>query len=530
MFGESDSESPRVPSPWDFLISPSHSRRPSPLSRSPNNSAANLDGLTIDSIPRLVPENDEGNVEYKLQLLNPSPARFARLVTQLKWRLLEGGGQAYYELGVADSGALVGLPRTELEQSLETLEMMAGEIGASVIVVKEIEVPAVMAGIAATQTDTWNGRRQKRAHVDLRGKPGSDEGSGSSSTVQSWTSTSEAESEPSSTDPDPGDQDDLSMTILLDNTTRHPYQTVTPRCTASIPVFTLDPDPDPADNADAEPDEDFVTTVFSQSYVSINLEIATVFKPRPMRARMHPHLHARMLGSPTTAKTKRLKKIKHITHLQGHQHQPDQLHNRDDPHNHDHQRKEQADDGEAVPEKHHVKSTNKALTRRQMRDRKREEKRRALVAFATAGTNSNGSPEDNHCTSTSAVPNASCPPEASSVLLESQVKENISITPASETSALVSGLAGLHVAVQDPEPVVEDSKENAEAEGVDEDDVFTPPTPAKSFPDRNRAEGGDGAESQSREQPRLIVEALVVRKMSLDEAFLDFGGFALICN
>ncbi|KAG5633340.1 hypothetical protein H0H81_008565 [Sphagnurus paluster] len=29
-------------------------------------------------------------------------------------------------------------------------------------------------------------------------------------------------------------------------------------------------------------------------------------------------------------------------------------------------------------------------------------------------------------------------------------------------------------------------------------------------------------------QSRLIVEALVVRKMSLDEAFLDFGGFALI--
>ena len=32
-----------------------------------------------------------------------------RLVTQLKWRLLEGGGQAYYELGVADSGHLVRL-------------------------------------------------------------------------------------------------------------------------------------------------------------------------------------------------------------------------------------------------------------------------------------------------------------------------------------------------------------------------------------------------------------------------------------
>ena len=41
-------------------------------------------------------------------------------MTQLKWRLLEGNGQAYYELGVADSGQLVGLPRVDLERTLET--------------------------------------------------------------------------------------------------------------------------------------------------------------------------------------------------------------------------------------------------------------------------------------------------------------------------------------------------------------------------------------------------------------------------
>jgi hypothetical protein len=161
MFGESDSESPRLPSPWDSVIS------------SPQCSPSN--------IPQLVPEAEEvsltsspylfskylpqGNVEYKLQLLAPSPARFARLVTQMKWRLLEGGGQAYYELGVADNGALIGLPRPELEQSLETLDMMASEIGASVIVVKEIEVPAIVAGTAGYDADRRNDkwRRQKAA-------------------------------------------------------------------------------------------------------------------------------------------------------------------------------------------------------------------------------------------------------------------------------------------------------------------------------------------------------------------------------
>jgi len=179
MFGESESESPRVPSPWDSLIS-------SPRSLSPSKSNGHCNGnLTTNAVqtstsplqlspsplllPRLVPEDDSGNVEYKLHLLNPSPARFTRLVTQLKWRLLEGGGQAYYELGVADSGDLVGLGRQELESSLDTLEMMAGEIGASVIVVKEIEVPAELAARyeedarSRGQSNTWGDARGKRA-------------------------------------------------------------------------------------------------------------------------------------------------------------------------------------------------------------------------------------------------------------------------------------------------------------------------------------------------------------------------------
>ena len=36
------------------------------------------------------PENDEGNEEYKLQLINPSPERFVHLVTQCQFRVSEG--------------------------------------------------------------------------------------------------------------------------------------------------------------------------------------------------------------------------------------------------------------------------------------------------------------------------------------------------------------------------------------------------------------------------------------------------------
>jgi len=57
----------------------------------------------------LPPEIDnEGNIEYKLKLVSPTPERLEHLVTQLKWRLAEGGGEAIYEIGVGDDGSLVG--------------------------------------------------------------------------------------------------------------------------------------------------------------------------------------------------------------------------------------------------------------------------------------------------------------------------------------------------------------------------------------------------------------------------------------
>jgi hypothetical protein len=94
----------RVPSPWDDLMKTT----PSSTSISPTPSTLDFSSSSYESsdadisrrIPKLVPEVEEGNIEYKLKLLDPTPARFARLVTQLKWRLLEGEGQCYYEIGV----------------------------------------------------------------------------------------------------------------------------------------------------------------------------------------------------------------------------------------------------------------------------------------------------------------------------------------------------------------------------------------------------------------------------------------------
>jgi GTPase len=83
----------------------------------------------------LPPENDNGNIEYKAKLLNPSPSRLQHLITQMKWRLREGQGEAIYEIGVDDGGTLVGLTDTELKASISTLRKMASDINATVAIV-----------------------------------------------------------------------------------------------------------------------------------------------------------------------------------------------------------------------------------------------------------------------------------------------------------------------------------------------------------------------------------------------------------
>ncbi|KAB0801296.1 hypothetical protein PPYR_05650 [Photinus pyralis] len=85
----------------------------------------------------LPPEPQAGNIEYKLKIINPSRQRFEHLVTQMKWRLREGQGEAFYEIGVEDNGVLAGLDLYELELSIQTLRQMADRLGASTQILRE---------------------------------------------------------------------------------------------------------------------------------------------------------------------------------------------------------------------------------------------------------------------------------------------------------------------------------------------------------------------------------------------------------
>ncbi|KAK9837788.1 hypothetical protein WJX74_005086 [Apatococcus lobatus] len=99
-----------------------------------------LDDGVGDGMDYIAAEDDDGNVEYKLRLKNPSPVRFQQLVTQLKFRLSEGSGECYYYLGVQDDGKLVGLAAREQEISAAVLAGMAAEVGATSQLLQQLPV------------------------------------------------------------------------------------------------------------------------------------------------------------------------------------------------------------------------------------------------------------------------------------------------------------------------------------------------------------------------------------------------------
>lgn len=397
------------------------------------------------------------------------------MVTQLKWRLLQGGGQAYYELGVADTGSLIGLSRVDLEESLQTLEMMAGEIGASVIVVKEIEVSPALVALADKlseyvnpDTGEWTekmvNKRARRQGYDPDGE-----------SAASTPGLTEADIENA-------DNDSLVVTPLdlepgvLSSYAPRPLQSNPERPTAhsspfiaplddDLALFCMDPEPPLALDLDAsavqegdeDPDADSPT---------LGLEISSVYKPRPMHRRppapAHHHAHK-------AVKTKAKEKKPQPWHIPL---------------------------GPSTMTAEEV-ARAKAIQRRVTRDLRREERRKAQLA--TTGLLSAGANESTAITSQPTV-----------VVVEDSIDEVtdlgetlsqvLVVTPPDELSRTLDGRAACDAA---PDIL------NA-GSGTRDQEPGSPQTAADPL-----------------KEPRIIVEALVVRKLSIDEALLDFGGFSL---
>jgi len=301
-----------------------------------------------------------------------------------------------------------------------------------VIVVKEIQVPPELAGLAESRLERWESRKSARRKNTLR--------------VLEWsasptTSTTEFETELSNTD----------VTDAEESTT---YSPVTPPLpleeetsptlpvTAPLPlnpalaVFTMNQDEDVANYADNEgPHGDMTTDRVAE--FSINLEISSVYKPRPMKKRA-----AHIAAPPSTHFPYTRKKLKN-----GHppSKSTDTTYHTGDP----------------VP--------HSCGTDPQPRKRKRDKR---------AKTKPNTLPTE-------------VPARCSNELVTNPAQQHT----ISSSSSLVLNPSSLE---SPPNIVIESPTGDVSAVTVTES-----------------------------KEPRLIVEALVVRKLSLDEAFLDFEGFSL---
>lgn len=60
------------------------------------------------------------NYEYVLKMVKPSSEKLESLLAQMKFRLQDGNGEAFYELGVEENGNPLGLCQEDMRDSLST--------------------------------------------------------------------------------------------------------------------------------------------------------------------------------------------------------------------------------------------------------------------------------------------------------------------------------------------------------------------------------------------------------------------------
>jgi elongation factor 1-alpha len=85
-------------------------------------------------------EIESGNIEYKRILTDKSLEKIENRVSQMKWRLAEGNGIAYYLIGIDDDGSVYGITKKELNYSKKILNIMAKRCDAKISIVKELEI------------------------------------------------------------------------------------------------------------------------------------------------------------------------------------------------------------------------------------------------------------------------------------------------------------------------------------------------------------------------------------------------------
>jgi len=71
-----------------------------------------------------------GNIEYKINFINMTSDKIKKYATQLKFRIIEGGGKAIYIIGVFDNGRVIGIKNQEVLACCDIMSKMCKEIDA----------------------------------------------------------------------------------------------------------------------------------------------------------------------------------------------------------------------------------------------------------------------------------------------------------------------------------------------------------------------------------------------------------------
>ena len=86
------------------------------------------------------PESEDGNIEYKISLLEKSEERLNQLVTQMRYRCNQGEGECIYNLGVTDDGNMIGITKDEFEETIENINNIADKNNYLVKLLSEVNI------------------------------------------------------------------------------------------------------------------------------------------------------------------------------------------------------------------------------------------------------------------------------------------------------------------------------------------------------------------------------------------------------
>ena len=84
-------------------------------------------------------ELDDGNIEYKRCIINIVPNRIEEYITQMKWRLSEGDGEAIYYIGIEDDGSFYEWSENDKNDSLKMIKKIVSKANLKITKLEKIK-------------------------------------------------------------------------------------------------------------------------------------------------------------------------------------------------------------------------------------------------------------------------------------------------------------------------------------------------------------------------------------------------------